>query len=108
MRCSTFCSDLQRRAPTRFELVAVNLDQKQPGFPEHVLPAYLQGRGVAFHIAEQDTYSVVKRLVPEGKTMCSLCARLRRGVAVPGRRASSARPRSRSATTATTWCRRCS
>jgi tRNA 2-thiocytidine biosynthesis protein TtcA len=70
---------LQQRGATRFELVAVNLDQKQPGFPEHVLPAYLRSRGVAFHIAEQDTYSVVKRLVPEGKTMCSLCSRLRRG-----------------------------
>ncbi len=71
---------LRRRAPIDFELIAVNLDQKQPGFPEHVLPDYLTQRGVPFHIETRDTYAVVKRLVPEGKTMCSLCSRLRRGI----------------------------
>lgn len=71
---------LRQRAPVRFDIVAVNLDQKQPGFPADVLPAYLAGLGVPFHIENQDTYSTVKRLVPEGKTMCSLCSRLRRGI----------------------------
>jgi len=70
---------LREKSPEKFDIVAVNLDQKHPGFPEQVLPGYLAARGVSFKIVEQDTYSVVKRVIPEGKTMCGLCSRLRRG-----------------------------
>jgi len=72
--------DVKKRAPVKFDILAVNLDQKQPGFPEHILPEYLESIGVDYRVVVEDTYSTVKRLVPEGKTFCSVCARLRRGI----------------------------
>jgi tRNA 2-thiocytidine biosynthesis protein TtcA len=93
---------LKARAPVPFDIVAVNLDQKQPGFPEDVLPAYLQGRGVPFHIEQQDTYSIVKRLIPRARR-CAACARGCAGASSTAWPANWAPPRSRWATTATTW-----